>query len=173
VAGPLRPGPRHLDLEGGDRAKEVTCWLNLLPLNFAHWSKACLELEDASRFEKAVEIGAALLKKLDQDVSTGVRATKRRMIIGGFDVPVANLPHFLASEAGNVLCQGEPFAATYYDTGDGRRSFSLRSDNKSASAVDVSLVAVQYGGGGHRNASGFSAPVGWEGEDSLSREMAR
>lgn len=147
-----------------DRAKEVTCWLNLLPLNFEHWSKACLDLEDETRFENIVEIGAALLQKLDQDVSTGVRATKRRMIIGGFDVPVANLPHFLASEAGNVLCQGEPFAATYYDTADGRRSFSLRSDNQNPSSVDVSLVAVQYGGGGHRNASGFSMRAGWEGE---------
>lgn len=147
-----------------EHAKEVTCWLNLLPLNFDHWSKACLDLEDADAFDKAVEIGAALTQKLEQDVATGIRATKRRMIIGGFDVPVANLPHFLASEAGNALCQGEPFAAIYYDTGDGRRSFSLRSDNQSPDAVDVSLVAVQYGGGGHKHASGFTQGAGWEGE---------
>jgi hypothetical protein len=115
-----------------DRAKEVTCWLNLLPLNFEALDQGLPRSGGRDRFEHIVEIGAALLQKLDQDVSTGIRATKRRMIIGGFDVPVANLPHFLASEAGNVLCQGEPFAATYYDTGDGRRSFSLRSDKEDA-----------------------------------------
>ena len=36
---------------------------------------------------------------------------------------------------------------------NGKREWSLRSDD---SRLDVSLVAQQYGGGGHRNAAGFS-----------------
>ena len=79
-------------------------------------------------------------------------------MIGGFDVPVANLPYTLTSDAGAVMCAGEPFAACYWDTPNGR-SFSLRSTD---AGEDVSEVAKQYGGGGHRNASGFRVPFGHE-----------
>ncbi|WP_224794071.1 DHHA1 domain-containing protein [Pseudomonas fluorescens] len=37
--------------------------------------------------------------------------------------------------------------------------FSLRSTDE---GMDVSEVASQYGGGGHRNASGFRVPFGHE-----------
>ena len=57
----------------------------------------------------------------------------------------------MSSDAGHELGKGRPFAACYWDTPDGR-VFSLRS---SADGADVSEVAKQYGGGGHRNASGF------------------
>jgi hypothetical protein len=44
------------------------------------------------------------------------------------------------------------FAMTYYDNLiDKTRHFSLRSNND----VDVSLIAKKYGGGGHKNSSGF------------------
>jgi nanoRNase/pAp phosphatase (c-di-AMP/oligoRNAs hydrolase) len=54
------------------------------------------------------------------------------------------------------MCAGEPFAACYWDTPDGR-FFSLRSSD---AGEDVSAIAQQYGGGGHRNAAGFSVPFG-------------
>ena len=78
--------------------------------------------------------------------------TRTTAIIGGYAVPCANLPPVFASEAGNILAERAPFAATWYDCGDGMRAVSLRSHG----AVDVSLIAKQYGGGGHRNAAGFS-----------------
>jgi hypothetical protein len=30
--------------------------------------------------------------------------------------------------------------------------------------ADVSAIAKLYGGGGHRNAAGFTMPIGWEGD---------
>ena len=104
------------------------------------------------------------MNKLDSDVASCIRATKRRMTIAGYDVPVANLPYQLASDAGNIMSKGEPFAASYFDAADGSRSFSLRSDKDDPAAVDVSVVAASYGGGGHKNASGFRRPMGWEGD---------
>jgi len=86
------------------------------------------------------------------------------MTIGGYDVPVANLPYIFASEGGNILCRGEPFSASYFDAADGTRSFSLRSDKDDPNAVDVSQVALAFGGGGHKNAAGFRVPGGWEGD---------
>lgn len=74
--------------------------------------------------------------------------------IGGHLVPVLNATH-LISELGNEMLKKYPmadFAALYFDTMD-KRVFSLRSED---SRVDVSEVAKGYGGGGHRNAAGFS-----------------
>lgn len=106
--------------------------------------------------------GAAIERKHHKDVAELVGASKRRMIIGGHDIPVANLPYTLTSDAGHMMCAGEPFAACYLDTPQGR-TFSLRSTD---AGLDVSEIAKRYGGGGHRNAAGFIRPIGWEGESS-------
>ena len=58
------------------------------------------------------------------------------------------------SDAGHLMAQGEPFAACYWDTLDGR-VFSLRSTDE---GLDVSAIASEYGGGGHAQAAGFKVP---------------
>jgi len=80
-----------------------------------------------------------------------VGVCKRRMVIGGHDVPVASLPYTLTSDAGALMAQGEPFAACYWDTTE-HRNFSLRATDE---GLDVADIAAQYGGGGHAKASGF------------------
>lgn len=104
--------------------------------------------------------GEAIERKHHKDVAELVGATRRTMVIGGHRVPVANLPYTLTSDAGHLMAQGEPFAACYLDTPNGR-TFSLRSTD---AGIDVSEIAKGYGGGGHRNAAGFKMQLGWEGE---------
>ena len=104
--------------------------------------------------------GMAIERKHHKDIGELVGVTKRRMTIGGHNVPVANLPYTLTSDAGNLMAAGEPFAACYWDTPAGR-VFSLRSREDGA---DVSLIAKCYGGGGHVHAAGFMMPQGWEGD---------
>lgn len=103
--------------------------------------------------------GEAILRKQLRDLEN-LLPLARRAIIRGFNVPILNCPLWLASEAGNRLSVGEPFSATYFDGSD-KRGFSLRSQR---GAVDVSAVAKLYGGGGHENAAGFSAELGWLGD---------
>lgn len=91
-----------------------------------------------------------------------VRVMRRRMVIGGHDVPVANLPYTLASDAAGMMAEGEPFAACYFDRADGQRVFSLRSRE---GGVNVAEIAKAYSGGGHAAAAGFQVPLGWEGDD--------
>lgn len=98
----------------------------------------------------AIESGNAILKKQAKDVAE-LCQNKFRYIIGGQEVWVVNLPYTLCSDAGMLLCKGEPFAASYYYDGEGY-NFSLRSDDN---GVDVSDIAKQYGGGGHAHAAGF------------------
>lgn len=98
--------------------------------------------------------GLSIERKHHKDVAELVEVTKRRMVIGHYDVPVASLPYTLASDAGHLMAKGQPFAACYYDKAEGR-VFSLRSTDD---GVDVSEVAKLYGGGGHARAAGFTVP---------------
>lgn len=116
------------------------------PYDFAVWDRLMAESTDALAVE-----GEAIERKHFKDIAELLSVTTREMVIGGHRVPVANLPYTFSSDAGHELAKGRPFAACYWDTPTGR-VFSLRS---SSDGVDVSAVAKQYGGGGHRNASGF------------------
>jgi len=77
--------------------------------------------------------------------------------IASHNVPCVNAPFFLASDVAHELLRRHPdaqFAATY-QTVNGTRVYSLRSED---SRADVSEVAKRLGGGGHRNAAGLSVP---------------
>lgn len=102
--------------------------------------------------ESLIAEGRAIERKHFKDIGELLGVVTRRMVIGGHNVPIANLPYTLTSDAGHQLAaKGEPFAGCYWDTPEGR-VFSLRSTE---AGLDVSEIAKQYGGGGHRNASGF------------------
>jgi len=90
-------------------------------------------------------------RKHFKDIGELIGVVTRPMTIAGHTVPMANLPYTLTSDAGHQLATGKPFAGCYWDTPDGR-VFSLRSTDE---GLDVSAIAKQYGGDGHRNASGF------------------
>ena len=98
----------------------------------------------------AVVSGDAIFRKAAKDTKELLQ-NKFRTIIGGTEVWTCNLPYTFSSDAGNLLAQGEPFGSTFYLDG-GFAYFSLRS---TAEGVDVSEIAKQYGGGGHKHAAGF------------------
>jgi len=136
--------------------REIQSAVFSYPHDFDTWDWL---INEASVDELRVE-GAAIMRKHQKDVDEFLQSNIRRMVIGGHSVPVANLPYFYASEAGHWMALDKPFAACYWDTPEGR-VFSLRSRED---GVDVSEIAVSYGGGGHEHAAGFRMPIGWEGE---------
>lgn len=119
------------------------------PYDFEVWDRLMEADLDALRAE-----GAAIERKHFKDIDELIKVVTRRMVIGGHAVPVANLPYTLTSDAGHALAKGEPFAACYWGTPEGR-VFSLRSADD---GMDVSEIAKQYGGGGHLRAAGFRVP---------------
>jgi len=141
-----------------DGTRQITMGLASYPYDFVLWTK--LMLGSSDELESLKRDGEALQRKLHIDIELLIDSGVRRMVIGGYDVPVLNAPAAYVSEAGNILAKGEPFAACYWDHANGR-SFSLRASD---TGVDVSEVAKQYGGGGHVQASGFTVDTGWEGE---------
>jgi oligoribonuclease NrnB/cAMP/cGMP phosphodiesterase (DHH superfamily) len=138
--------------------RHVTTGLSSYPYDFELWDRFMFnksnELDDLIRDGKAIE------RKLQTDISELIATGIRRMIIGGYEVPVLNVSSAYVSDAANIISVGEPFAACYWDHSRGR-SFSLRVSD---SDVDVSKVAKLYGGGGHIKAAGFTVDIGWEGE---------
>lgn len=114
---------------------------------FENWDKLA-----TTSMEELAKEGRAIERKHFKDIKELLAITKRRLNIGGYNVPAASLPYTLSSDAGHAMGEGEPFAVCYWDTPTGR-TFSLRSSNI---GVDVSNIAKQYGGGGHAHAAGFS-----------------
>ena len=65
-------------------------------------------------------------------------------------------PQWIPIGYGLINVKDRPFGACYFDRGDGKRQWSLRSRD---GAVDVAKVAKRHGGGGHRNAAGFEESI--------------
>jgi len=75
-----------------------------------------------------------------------------------YNVCIVNCSSELSSDLGNMLASTDniDFAALWrYNHPKEEYYISLRSDDK----VDVSIVAKEFGGGGHKNAAGFSTKI--------------
>jgi oligoribonuclease NrnB/cAMP/cGMP phosphodiesterase (DHH superfamily) len=134
----------HLKLEG---TKEIIASLFSYPHDFALW-----ETFIHSDLKQLHQDGIAIERKHTKDVNRLIASSAYRMIIAEYDVPVLNAPYFYSSDAGHIMGKNEPFAVCYHDNATGR-SFSLRSEEN---GIDVSEIAVKFGGGGHQHAAGFS-----------------
>lgn len=140
-------------------SREIAALIFSYPYDFARWDWIAEKME--TDFDGLAAEGAAIERKHFKDIDELLAQTTREMTIGGQRVKVANLPYTMSSDAAGKLAEGAPFGACYFDRPDAR-VFSLRS--RGDGAADVSAIAASYGGGGHKNAAGFQAPVGWEGD---------
>lgn len=148
------PPPVLLHVEDRDlwrfslpQTREIQANVFSYPYDFVVWDK----LMAAEPSVLAIE-GAAIERKHFKDVAELCAVLQRPLRICGHDVLAASLPYTLTSDAGHLMALGRPFGVCYWDTPEGR-VFSLRSTDE---GVDVSEIAKQYGGGGHRNAAGFT-----------------
>lgn len=150
----ITPPPLLMHIEDRDlwhfslpKTREIQANIFSYPYDFAIWDK--LMASEPSTL--AIE-GEAIERKHFKDIEELLNVVVRRMNIGGYNIPIANLPYTLVSDAAHKLSEGEAFAGCYWDTPKGR-TFGLRSSN---TGVDVSEIAKKYGGGGHEHASGFT-----------------
>lgn len=133
------------------QSKAFHSFLTSFPMTFEDWDRINKGLEnDSSRNEIFMQAGA-LMRQREEEIKKIVEDVKLKTI-GRHNVPVINCPYFLASEACNLLLdtyENAPFVASYHDRKDFRQ-WSLRSKS-----FDVSEIAALYGGGGHKQASGY------------------
>ena len=122
--------------------------------------------------------GRAILRAHNQNVQAALKQARSCRLLKSIPKPggehweavflvdasglAANAPTFLASDLGHELAnKSGTFGLVWSMAGDGQIHCSLRSNGD----YDVSAIAKAFGGGGHRNAAGFSTDIntllGW------------
>lgn len=127
---------------------EFTAALHSYPQDFATWDRLCW-----GSITDLIEEGISIQRYYRTLIDSAKRHAYFREI-GGHRVPVVNASLFMASELAGELAEGHPFAGVYAES-ETHILWSLRSR---ADGVDVSEIAKQFGGGGHKNAAGFRQP---------------
>jgi oligoribonuclease NrnB/cAMP/cGMP phosphodiesterase (DHH superfamily) len=101
------------------------------------------------------EGGKLLLQEHDARVAVFMKTAVMSTDVCGNEIAIVNCPYYLVSDVGNQLCEREhiDYAMMFsIDLKEGLVNYSLRSVGN----VDVSGIAKCYGGGGHKNAAGFT-----------------
>lgn len=140
--------------------KPFNVWLRCEPFDFERWTLIAQQLNDGRDAATIFAEAAAMQRFFDQKVAE-MAARTRYVRIGGHVVPGCNCTPEFSSEVAHAILRKHSearFAACYWDTSKGR-SWSLRSDHDGDYRLDVSEIAKAYGGGGHRNAAGFTVPL--------------
>lgn len=134
-------------------SEEINAALRSYPLDFELWDRFGA-VKDVVHQTFLVQEGAAIRRAERQIVNAHVRNAKESEISGHRVLSVNATVLF--SEIAGELAKGRPFGACYFDRQDGRRQWSLRSDEN---GEDVSLIAKSRGGGGHVHAAGFEEAI--------------
>lgn len=134
------------------KSKEINAWIGSLHQSFQEWSRADAALY--ASFDTCVAHGEALLRAVDRYVLEMARQA-RFVTFEGHEIPVVNAPYINTSELVGHLAESSLFAVGWFQRGDGKYQYSLRSRGE----FDVSELAKRFGGGGHKNAAGFTVDV--------------
>ena len=133
-------------------SKEILSVVDSYDRSFANWDNLNnkIGMIYSSGWYQMVESGRDILKYKNSIIKTVVSNAHKVNILG--DEVIAVNSSCFQSEIGNILSEGADYAAVYFFDGY-RYRFSLRSKEN---GIDVSEVALEFGGGGHRNAAGFT-----------------
>lgn len=132
----------------GDRTKQFSAALRTYPMTFEAWDAIAADPDNL------VKEGEGILRAHNANIQKFL-ADAYWDYVGGYLVPVVNVPYHYASDTANALLSIFPeamFAASWFRRGDGMVQYSLRSED---GRMGVSEIAKRVGGGGHRNAAGY------------------
>jgi nanoRNase/pAp phosphatase (c-di-AMP/oligoRNAs hydrolase) len=117
--------------------------------------KSCDQIHNTD-FSAMIEDGRSIRRYIDNTVNKLV-AESRIISFHGYRVAIANAPYQYASETAGILLdlyQDIDYAVCWFNRKDGKFQYSLRSHK--SGTVDVSKIAAQFGGGGHKYAAGYT-----------------
>lgn len=139
-------------------SKEINALISLTPKNFQAYTNLSANWNN----EKYKDIGTYLSLQHQQSCESIVLDSRPITIYtpeGEFHGRACNCTGQFSSEVGNLLSlSGNDFGATYFSNGKGEVKWSLRS----IGSYDVSAIAKCFGGGGHKNAAGFTVHLNLE-----------
>lgn len=127
--------------------KEICTALSRYPQDFNLW------LDFLHNTEELFNEGKLLNEYYQEQLTRAIDSTKESCTINGINGLCCNLPPMFASEAGSLLAaESGTFGATWFKDASGNIKWSLRSIGD----FNVADIAVKFGGGGHKNAAGFT-----------------
>tara|TARA_B100000700_G_C15012961_1_gene841904 strand:- start:1139 stop:1981 length:843 start_codon:yes stop_codon:yes gene_type:complete len=134
-----------------DFTEEILSAVDSFERTFENWDNlhSFLDAEESVRWKRVKTMGEGILQYKKNLIKSLMRNSYEISILNK-TIPVINTP-FFQSEIAAELALTADYAAAYYFDGEGYK-FSLRSKED---GDDVSLIAANFGGGGHKNASGF------------------
>lgn len=130
--------------------REILSNVSSYPYDFDIWEKLLF-----SNLNDLYKEGESIDRKHLKDINEFIKQGSYIGNIDGHIVPILNAPSTWSSDACHIMGKNQPFAVCYYDDAE-FRNVSLRSDDN---GIDVSEIAVKFGGGGHEHASGFKIPI--------------
>lgn len=136
--------------------RAFSLYLRSFDYDFAQWDQIAARMEKDRAY--ILDEARAIERFYDRKLAEMLPTATLKQIGKWKDVPVAHAPFAFASDLAHELLKAHPaapFAAVVVDS-YGARTYSLRSTDE---RQDVSEVARQFGGGGHRNAAGFRVPT--------------
>ena len=131
-------------------SREVSEAIASYPKSFKTW--------DEFNVSQLAQEGAGILRHMRVQVEKLAQMTTRGTVANWPNIPTVNTPLNISETCEELLKKhpDAPFAATYFESNAVRR-WSLRSRNEEN--TDVSEIAREMGGGGHRNAAGFTENI--------------
>jgi uncharacterized protein len=130
------------------RSREVNAFLQSQPMTFDTWDRIGALLTA----DQAADRGRGALDYIERYVREMKQQARRVTFAGHDDIPVVNAPYISVSDIAGALAEEAPFAVAWFQNSSGTYTYSLRSRGD----FDVSAIAQQFGGGGHKNAAGFT-----------------
>lgn len=124
------------------------------PKNYLFWK----HMNDEDYISRMVADGMTMIKFRDGYAEEVINHIGFKCTIGGLRVFAVNIPH-ANSEYFKSLDKAEydVFMPFYYDPNKMLWTYSMYSVSE---GTDVSAVCKKYGGGGHKNAAGFTIAMG-------------
>lgn len=130
-----------------EHSRQVNAAISSWSRSFDAWDRIWVS---PAGFEHAISDGIAILRYIDQ-YTEEMCAHARWVDFVGERVPIVNAPYKGISEICGKLAEQAPFSLGWFQRGDGKYQYSLRSRGD----YDVSALARSHGGGGHKNSAGF------------------
>lgn len=135
-------------------SREINHYISSFPMTFDYWDILNRDLNND--LPSCVDMGQAIARYSDLKVEEAIKNGTQWRELGGYSIPCVNVPYHMGSTVGHRLLEihpEAPFSGYYLFTANGDEQWGLRGRN--SDDFDVSTIAKQYGGGGHKKASGF------------------
>lgn len=112
-------------------------------------------LKDGEHIDKLIQEGAILLNQKKKRVTDSIHKGMKKKLIKSIDNVfwVNSSPMDVSLAGSEILKKGYDIAIMYFVDKD-KIIFGMRSNK-----YDVSEIAMEFGGGGHKTAAGFSLPL--------------